>query len=670
MCGIAGIWNFDGRPLDAGELDRFTDTLIHRGPDGRGVWTSADGSLGLGQRRLAILDTRPEGLQPMSFADGRLWITYNGEIYNFLEIREELKSLGYSFRSESDTEVILAAYHRWGEDCQFKFNGMWAFAIRDEIANTLFLSRDRFGVKPLHYSLDAHRLAFASETKAFLALNDFRPDFDSESLGRALLSNTSLEGTDKTLFAGLYRLPAGHSLTCSPGTAPRLRRWWNTLDHRVDVPRDYDEQCAAFRELFFDACRIRMRSDVPVGTALSGGLDSSSVASTIHALGTEHGSRERIPTDWRRAFIATYAGTEQDEKAYADEVVTRTGAVPVYCAMTPGAFLENLDSILFQLEDLYDIADGPWQLYREYRRQGVVVSLDGHGGDELLAGYHRYAQIMLDRSVEPSFHPLAFYRARGILEAMYAADWPGRDPSGAHRLLVQTAKRLLFRLPGADFVWQRWKGGPFSARTMGSPDSEAPQTAAVPDSFLRLTCRTDFPGAGRDLERLSDPIDRALYFDFHYTVLPTILRNFDRLSMAHGVEVRAPLLDWRIVTYGFSLPVTSKLGGGFTKRILRDALRGVLPEKIRRRKTKLGFVSPLRTYFRDARLKEILLDTFASREFLESPYWHGERLRAFAGECYQTDRLYDLRFVWPFFHAARLATLFANRKRELQTRVM
>ena len=234
-------------------------------------------NLGLGHRRLAIIDTSDGGRQPMSFGDGRYWITFNGEIYNFLELKAELEHSGYQFKTDSDTEVILAGYHCWGEDCQLRFNGMWAFAIWDRDERKLFISRDRFGVKPLIYYFDQKHFAFASEMKAFLALEWFQPDFDPAMVTAALSNERLIEGDERCLLQGLRHLFGGHCLTLKMGENLKIRRWWNTLDHLESVPEKYEDQVNQFRELFLDACRIRMRSDVPIGTALSGGLDSSSI---------------------------------------------------------------------------------------------------------------------------------------------------------------------------------------------------------------------------------------------------------------------------------------------------------------------------------------------------------------------------------------------------------
>jgi asparagine synthase (glutamine-hydrolysing) len=546
MCGISGIFEFGGE-VDRAELGRLTDALAHRGPDGRGLLF--DGGLGLGHRRLAILDLSRKGRNPLPYEDSqpvargaglraawrefrtdeqeaqntpyRYWITFNGEIYNFVELRKELAGMGYRFRTQTDTEVILAAYAQWGEGCLRRFNGMWAFAIWDRVERRLFLARDRFGIKPLYYRHDKKRLVFASELKAFLALTGFKPALH-EALVPAMLDHpAALEGTtDETLLAGVRRLPPGHVAVIEANGDLWVRRWWETRDHLPAVPAAYEDQVEQFRGLFLDAVRLRLRSDVPVATCLSGGVDSSAIAcamAQVHA--TAGADLTRTPSDWRRAFIADFPGTMLDERRYADAIVRHTGARPhIWTFDQDDAARHVIDSV-WSMEEVYGgLAVPVWCLYRELRRAKVKVSLDGHGGDELLGGYAWYL------------------------------DWP--------------------------------------------------------------------------LAQAND----NLYRDFHATLLPAILRNFDRCSMAHGIEVRMPLMDWRLVTFAHALPVGSKFGGGYTKRVLRDAIAGLVPDEVRLRRFKMGFNSPLIEWF-NGRLAPLVRQTVNHPLWLDSRFWDGPGLR-------------------------------------------
>lgn len=521
MCGIAGIYDFTG-PVGAETLERFTDALAHRGPDGRGFLL--DGPLGLGHRRLVILDPSEAGRNPLRYLapDGRVyWITYNGEVYNFLELREELEALGHGFRTRTDTEVVAAAYAQWGEGCQERLNGMWALAIWCPAEKTLFLSRDRFGVKPVYYLDQGRRFCFASELKAFAVLEGYAPSCNESMIPMLLESSWAYEGaTTQTLFAGVHRLPGGHCLRVGPEGRIAVRRWWDTAEHVPEIPGRYEDQVERFRELFLDAVRIRMRSDVPVGSCLSGGVDSSAVTSAMAWLHQNRpGGLKRCPEDWRRAYVATFPGTMIDERAYADEVVRHVGARPTYWAFDAQEALDCVLESTWAMEEVYGgIAVPAWAIYREMRRGGTPVSLDGHGADELLCGYTWYLDLPMNE------------------------------------------------------------------------------------------------------------VNARLNADFHTQLLPSILRNYDRCSMAHGIEVRMPIMDWRLVCFCMGLPASSKIGGGHTKRILRDAMQGIMPEKNRRRLSKFGFNSPMIEWFNGG-LAPLIDQVTASPLFLGSAHWDGPGLR-------------------------------------------
>lgn len=665
MCGIVGIWHLDGEPVNIHSLDAFTDSLAHRGPDGRGTFIDPEVTIGLGHRRLSILDLSDAGRQPMSYAQQRYWITYNGEIYNFIELRSELEGLGHRFRSESDTEVILAAYAQWGEKCQLKFNGMWAFAIWDRIKRVLFLSRDRFGIKPLHYYYDGRRFAFASEMKAFLALRWFRLSFDPFMVATALIDSNSIEGTEDCLLQGLKRLRGGHSLILRQGSEPQTKQWWHTLDHLEAVPRDFDQQIERFRELFFDACRIRMRSDVSVGTALSGGLDSSSVLCTMNYIRSRSSNGERLAADWQRAFVATYPDTIQDERRYAEEIIRHTGAIPVYRKIDPLRASDEFDQFQFQFEEIQDFAIGPWLIYRELRREGIVVSMDGHGADETLAGYRHYPEEAMYDALKPWPNLIRMHALRSTLKAMYPDGMAHRIPTFSNlarhvylRPVRESLVRGIKKFPGVyDWVKYNYR----KIKKLPSRDGAAADTEwlnVAPKSFSS----SDLGAQSRQLSRL-DSLNKRLYTDFHFTLLPTILRGFDRCSMGHGVEIRAPFMDWRLVCYAFSLPSTSKIGLGFTKRILRESMCGILPESIRTRTSKVGFSSPMYEWVKGP-LKAFTLDNVNSQSFLQSDIWNGPEIRKAVEESYTREDYRQVQEAWPFIQAIRLSELFKAKSCE------
>src|ERR1700756_3423535 len=282
MCGIAGIVNIDGRAVEPAAISRLTDLLAHRGPDGDGHWFSAERNVALGHRRLAIIDPGPGGYQPMLSEDQRYVIVYNGEIYNFLELRLELEALGVKFRTQSDTEVILAAWQAWQENMLLRFNGMWALAIFDTKTRDLFLARDRFGIKPLLYAASSSHFVFASEQRALVDSGLISTSIDVAVARRQMIDAFGIEGGERALYRDVRRLPAGHLLWLRDGR-PTIRRWWSTLDHLSAVPRTEEERVERFGELFRDAVALRMRSDVPIGTCLSGGFDSSAVICAMSA---------------------------------------------------------------------------------------------------------------------------------------------------------------------------------------------------------------------------------------------------------------------------------------------------------------------------------------------------------------------------------------------------
>lgn len=630
MCGITGFWNLDKRPVSSEELRRFTDMIAHRGPDGGDYHVDESAALGLGHRRLAIIDTSDTGRQPMSYAGGKYWIVFNGEIYNFVELKREMEGYGYQFNSDSDTEVVLACYDKWGEDCQFKFNGMWAFAIWDSQEQKLFLSRDRFGVKPLIYYFDSRRFAFASEMKAFLALDGFQGDFSPSVVSASLMDASLVEGTENCLLIGLKRLLGGHCLTLTTSGDLKIRRWWNTLEHLEEVPINYDTQVEKYKELFLDACRIRMRSDVPIGTALSGGLDSSSVLSSMSYIRRSGDATSRMAFEWQKAFIGTYPGKAIDERVYADEVVRHTGVTPVYCEMNADMYLQYFHQVLYQYEELSDIHLGPWLVHKKQRENGVVVTIDGHGGDEALGGYtwHVFSAMQ-----DAQNNPLRFLELVSIRNNMNMV----KDAGVYFNAFRNFGKKIFAK---------------------NNSKAEPSWLLVEPQEFYS-------PAMAEDMSLLQgrDNLFKQLYTDFHFTHLPMNLRDFDRLSMAHGVEVRSPFMDWRLVCFTFSLPSDRKIGAHYTKRILRDSMKGILPETIRTRTKKLGFPN-LDEGWMSAKAQEFISDSVSSAEFKSSSFWDGTRIAAEMKTAFKNQDRNRIHKAWKFLQALYLMRAFrAKRER-------
>jgi asparagine synthase (glutamine-hydrolysing) len=655
MCGITGVWNRNGEPVRAETIVRFTRSLAHRGPDGEGTLIDSDACLALGHRRLSILDTTAAGHQPMQSLGGRYWTTFNGELYNFIELRTELEGAGYRFATQTDTEVIAAAYDRWGEACQFRFDGMWAFALWDVRERRLFASRDRFGVKPFYFFRNERRFAFASELKAFLALDGFEAREYTPALARALDDPMAAEAFDETLLCGVTRLLPGHCIAVSPDSIG-VRRWWNTLDHLVTPPRTLAAQAEEFRALLFDAARIRLRSDVPIGIALSGGLDSSSVLCTLVALkgeSREADALERYAPEWKRAFTATYAGTPLDELRYA-QLVARSAHVPLDEVPVDAArTVAGIERVVWDLEEPWFTDTTPiWSLYRALRRSNVTVALNGDGADELFGGYLHHTDHALGASGGLFRSPRRF---ADLIETRFHL--PGSNgPIGQTGRLQLTVKhdpalRALSTPARAAYARLRRRGN-----VPGATGGYTPR-----HTLIRNHRRSDVPqrAEAEALQAGLTPLSAFLYGEFHATKLPAILRVFDRTSMAHGVEIRNAFLDWRIVRYAFSLPDDSKIGGGYSKRIVREAMRGIVPEEVRTRRDKVGFNAPLPQWFAGP-LRTWLWELVNEPSFIDSELWDGPALRDFvarkrSGAAWAW---VDGETIWPFVNAHLWRTHF------------
>lgn len=597
MCGIAGIWLRNGGTLHPQVLGRFNDSMAHRGPDGHGqrIFGTA---MGIAHRRLSILDTSESGAQPMADSTGRYHITFNGEVFNFLELRRELEAKGEQFHSESDTEVILAAYRCWGMEAFHRFNGMWAIAIWDEQEQELLLCRDRFGIKPLYYLNDTGVFAFASETNAFKHLDSYTRRVHAQRMQIGLEDTYALEGRGYTLYEDIYQLLPGHFIRLSAKSRVQQRRWYHINESKVKVLSSYQEQVEAYRELFQEACVLRMRSDVPLATALSGGVDSTAVYSMVHRLMQEQGA-ERVPADWQRAFVAVFPGTVQDETIYAKQAVAHTGGKAVYLDPSNP---QLVDEVLSTTKAFDAISSTPilalMTVYKGMRAHGVTVSLDGHGVDEMLYGY---------RSM--------------VYDAFEYHKWHG-SREDAH----ETAQVLVGLYPPED---RQAKLLSFENDSKNAFARRSGFLSSV-KSVVKKMRRNDEPLKPRDLlSPLSDKpyefgsfnvFDRMVHEEFFVQTLPSLLRNFDKASMMSSVEIRMPFMDYRIVESSFALPLEAKLGGGYTKRILRDAMEGIMPDANRTRTFKVGLAAPTMEWFQGP-LREFVSDIGRSSSFVQSQYW-------------------------------------------------
>ncbi len=644
MCGIAGVWNLNNKLVELNELEKFTDSLIHRGPDGSGYSLYDNETLGLGHRRLSILDLSENGKQPLEYLNNRYSITYNGEIYNFIELKKILLSEGYNFKSESDTEVILAAYDFWGKDCLKKFNGMWAFAIWDNFKKKLFLSRDRFGVKPLHYIYKQNDFfAFASETIAFKYLSNFKREFDTQLLSRSILSFSSIEAFGYTIFKDVTQLLPGHYIEIKKGQKPVQIKWWSTLNNLVTFPTNYEDQVAYFKEIFEDACRIRMRSDVPLASALSGGVDSSAVYCMLHHLMNDNSiQKERLPSNWQKAFVATFPNTKVDERHYAEEVIKFTNGNAKYLIPDYTKLISDIEkgTILFD-----GISGGPiiclTDVYKGMRADKIIVSMDGHGVDEMMYGYRNSVFSAMRMAIEHN-DPSAMALKETYLDILFPEE----------RKEKQATIEALFNSKNRQYpVYKKLRAVKHHLFPPKKVNGLSPINS---HDFLKEQEIRSIPYISDDFyrEKNRETKESIIYNHFHYDELPYNLRDFDRGSMQHGIEIRMPFMDYRLVSFIFSIPQQSKIGGGFTKRILRDSMKGIMPEIIRNRKLKIGLGSPMVEWF-NGPMSEFLQDEINSLEFQQSTIFEGKKLSEWALSKAKNKRWSDVdcSLFWPYLNA-------------------
>jgi len=588
MCGINGFsWG------DGDLVREMNVTIRHRGPDDEGVYV--DDNVSLGHVRLAIIDLSPKGHQPMKYEkDGHeVWIVYNGEVYNFMELREELEKRGYTFNSNTDTEVILAAYLEWGFDCVEKFNGMWAFAIYDKTKNLLFLSRDRFGIKPLYYYYDGQNLIFSSEIKAILKHNIERKPNDAVIFD--FLYYNLLDHSESTFFEGIKRLMPGHNATFDLSTRElRVRRYYDlrTAIKTEDVKSDPKK----FKELFFRVVKRRLIADVPVGSCLSGGLDSSSIVCTM---------KEIRPDLEIKTFSLVFPGFKLDESKYQESVVQKCKVKRYITTFTSEDVLRDLEDLVYTQEEPFSTLSiyGQYRVMKLAKENGMKVLLDGQGSDEILAGYHyffgyyfaelfrKFKWIKLAREV------LAYHRI--------------------HKSWTPLLNMVLYLSPKfvRRILWRRRFG-------------------YLTDNFVERYRNRKTKEPQWSIKSLNEA---SLLAETYYS-LPHLLRFEDKNSMRWSVESRVPFCDHELVEYVLSLPAEVKIKRGITKKILREALEGVLPEDIRNRISKIGFATPDGDVLRTEIGYKFARSIVESESFKKRKYWRANVVKKMLEEHYNGKR--------------------------------
>lgn len=577
MCGIAGILDFKNKQVDKNTVAKMTAIQKHRGPDDEGFYF--DGNIGLGHRRLSIIDLTDFAHQPMSNEDGTKWIIFNGEIYNYLEITDELAGLGHVFKSKSDTEVIIHAIEEWGEDALSKMNGMWAFALWDRKERSLLCSRDRFGIKPFYYFLDDNRFVFASEIKGVLAVPGVPRMPDDAAIYAYLARGYGyVDVGENTFFKGIKQLKPGHVLRVSSDKRDYKRYWQLDIspDKRIKNTADAVDK---FGHLFKDAVKMTMRSDVPVGISLSGGLDSTSIAMLMPEF-----TNNKI-----KSFSAYFREEGFDEKKFIDAVIKGNVFEPFFISPDPKTLVKEFEDIIWHQDEPYSGASvfSQWEVMKKTRSEKIKVLLTGQGGDEVLAGYYKLlpyfiADLVKDFKVKTLFKNAAAFSCGN--------DYP------LSRILLDTVKIFASKMAPANIkmTWKAFKKPEYLDEGF----------------FSRFCC--GLPGAGRKIP--GNFIDRELYDSLFISPLPGLLHVDDRNSMANSVESRPPLLDFRLVEFAASIPYDLKIQNGFTKYILREAMKGKLPEEVRLRRDKMGFVTPAKLWFRNE-LKDYIHGILGSDSF-------------------------------------------------------
>lgn len=575
MCGIAGILNFDDCPVDEQQLKRMMALIKHRGPDDEGVFT--DRNLGFGFVRLSIIDLTKAGHQPMQSPDGRYTIVFNGEVYNYIELREQLKSK-YRFVTHTDTEVILAAYQEWGEDCLHRFNGMFALVIYDRQERSIFGARDRFGVKPFYYHKSAQRFIFSSEIPALLSVLNHKASANNQAIFDYLAFNRT-DQTEQTFFDGIVKLQHGHKFSIKNNQFT-IGKWYDLRQRKVEGIRSPEE----FKELFSDSIRLRLRSDVPLGVTLSGGLDSSAITSTI----LSEFNKKDLQT-----FSAIYGKHERgDESSFIDlykPLVSRMHTV-----------MPTAESLLRDKEAFVRAHAEPvpgTSVYAQYKvmellSKHVVVALDGQGADESLAGY-------------PYFFGFYF-----------------KD-------LLKTGQ--LSRLTSEMFCYLKTHKSLFGLKTFIYfllPNHLKTRLRSTEHGYIHSDFINRYAKGNTIVSNLydSESLSDALYNHFEYK-LEHLLKWSDINSMRFSVETRSPFLDYILVEKILATPSDQKIRNGTSKYMLREAMKGVLSDTIRTRQDKVGFETPEHKWFREKGFQEFIRTLIHSESFKSRPYFNAAKVQ-------------------------------------------
>ncbi len=578
MCGIAGILSSSPSLVNTERLKKMTNALAHRGPDGEGHWINSSGNIALGHRRLSIIDLSDAGAQPMHFLN-RYAIIHNGEIYNYPELKEELKKQGYNFFTKTDTEVIAAAYHCWQSACVDHFDGMFAFAIWDEETKTVFGARDRFGEKPFYYYFDNNQFVFASEMKALWAAGiDRKPNL------KMLFNYITIGYTDnplkpeETFFENIYKLPPATSFTFDAAThVLDIETYWDIELNTVNKNISDEEAIQKFNSLFQTSVKIRLRSDVAIGTSLSGGLDSSGVIATACSFTAHLPITIGTPLT---SFTAIFPGFEKDESVFAQQVSEKFNLQHFTIPVNANDLINDFEKLSFHQEEPVTSASvlAQYKVYELAKKNGVKVLLDGQGADETIAGYHQYykwywQELFANRQLLRSGEIKAA-RKIGI-----------QEPFGYKNIIAALFPDFANVFLEKHYLLHALKQQDLTAEFINKQSKEAYYT--TPPHYN---------------------LNGVLYFNTMQHGLEELLRYADRNSMANGREVRLPFLSHELVEFLFTLPSKFKIRNGWTKWLLRQSMKEKLPDEIVWRKEKIGFEPPQKIWMQNNTVQQMIRD--------------------------------------------------------------
>ncbi|HTP12623.1 MAG TPA: asparagine synthase (glutamine-hydrolyzing) [Bacteroidota bacterium] len=631
MCGIFGVLNYKhGQAIDRRHFEESTRLLAHRGPDGEGYFYDDTAGLGLGHRRLSILDLST-GDQPMNIGDGALWITFNGEIYNYLDVKQTLKARGHTFRTKSDTEVILAAYQEYGEECVNHLNGIFAFAIWDTKRKTLFAARDHFGVKPLYYADDGERLVFASELKSILHYTQMRRELDEEGL--ALCLNFRHIPAPYTLLKGVCKLPSAHTLSVRIGQATSVKRYWYP-DIRVDEGQTEEEWIERLQESLSTAVKRQMMSDVPVGVSLSGGVDSGAIL----ALMTKHAGAGV------HAFTIGFEGIEahRDEVGQAREHAKRYGAQFHERIVTAKDYDDFMNRYLWHLEEpIGNDAATAYYFVAEMAKGTVKVLLNGQGADEIFGGYDRYIGVHYGSRIPEFLAPVV----------------------GAAARLAPTIDRKRQLLQLADFLAQPDDAGKIASATGILMSAE--RERLLQDGLRRRLSPERLEG---EVEKLlvgftrGSVTEKAMYYDSFSLLSENLLLCEDKMAMAASIEARVPFLDLELAGLGLSIPARFKFRRASGKYLLKKVCEPFLPASAVHQ-PKIGFNNPVHEWLRTS-MGDQLMDFLHSSASILRPYVHMDEFEKMFARHKRNEENNQF-LLYTMLSIEKWATLFLNGRQEV-----